>query len=274
MIRHLRLPYDQPPECIVCREKDSEPQLTVFCDLDGPIVDVSDRYYSTYDLALEETREFYAQQGITIPVQVLSKETFWEMKQNRIPDLEIAKSSGLVGHQIEEFRRRVVEIVNQPEMLHLDRIQAGVQWALALLHSRQVRLILVTLRPQTEATQILQNYGLARLFTCICGTQITDAAYYNYTALKTALLKELVRELDTSLHKAWMIGDTEADILAGQAVGIPTIGLTCGIRSRTQLEKLQPTRIHEDLISTSHYLLFKEFYGMNNEVLSRNIACS
>ncbi|MBD0395179.1 MAG: HAD family hydrolase, partial [Microcoleus sp. C1-bin4] len=29
-------------------EADSSPRMTVFCDLDGPIVDVSDRYYATY----------------------------------------------------------------------------------------------------------------------------------------------------------------------------------------------------------------------------------
>lgn len=245
----------KPPKLILCQDGNSQPSLTVFCDLDGPIVDVSDRYYTTYKLALEETREYYETKGVFLPIAPLSKAEFWTMKQNRVPDSEIAQRSGLDEGHIEHFRSSVVAIVNQPELLHLDRIQSGVHWALALLHSRGVRLILVTLRPQMEAVQLLQNYGLARLFTCICGTQITDAAYYNYTALKTALLREIVQELGPELQEAWMIGDTEADILAGHAVGIPTIGVTCGIRSHQKLEELQPTRIHSDLISSSHYLL-------------------
>ena len=52
-----------------------------------------------------------------------------------------------------------------------------------------------------------------------------------------------------------MIGDTEADIVAGQTLGIPTIALTCGIRSHYALKKCNPTRIQSDLLSAAHYLL-------------------
>jgi phosphoglycolate phosphatase-like HAD superfamily hydrolase len=54
---------------------------------------------------------------------------------------------------------------------------------------------------------------------------------------------------------AWMVGDTEADVLAGQQLGIPTIALTCGIRSRSYLQRLEPTRIHADLLSATRYLM-------------------
>ena len=229
--------------------------MTVFCDLDGPIVDVSERYYTTYKLALADTQDAYQAQGVPVNIQLLTKQQFWEMKRDRVPDAEIAESSGLRGIQIDAFRRRVMEIVNQPDLLHLDRLQPGVQWAIALLHSRGVRLILVTLRSQSQASQLLQNYGLARLFTCIRGTQLTDAAYNNYANLKTQLLDEVVEELGSLIESAWMIGDTEADIIAGQALGIPTIALTCGIRNTNQLHPFQPTRILTDLISTAHLLL-------------------
>jgi phosphoglycolate phosphatase-like HAD superfamily hydrolase len=52
-----------------------------------------------------------------------------------------------------------------------------------------------------------------------------------------------------------MIGDTEADILAGQATGVPTIALTCGIRSRRYLQQFDPTLIHTDLLSAMHTLV-------------------
>jgi phosphoglycolate phosphatase-like HAD superfamily hydrolase len=54
-----------------------------------------------------------------------------------------------------------------------------------------------------------------------------------------------------------MIGDTEADLLAGQAISIPTIALTCGIRSHYYLNQFKPTRIHDDLLAAAHYLLEK-----------------
>ena len=247
--------YLAPPRCKRALEADSSAQMTVFCDLDGPIVDVSDRYYATYKQGLADTQAAFLARGCSLNLQMLSKQQFWQMKQNRVLDTEIAKISGLKGEEIHAFLGCVSRIVNQPDLLHLDRIQPGVQWAIGLLHSRGVRLILVTLRQRNQAIQLLQNYGLARLFTCICGTQMADAAYHNYTALKTELLAEVSEEFESSLGNAWMIGDTEADILAGQALGIPTIAVTCGIRSRHQLQLHQPSFILSDLIIAVHHLL-------------------
>ncbi|AFZ17488.1 HAD family hydrolase [Allocoleopsis franciscana] len=249
----------QPPQCYPRHNPvPRSHHLTVFCDFDGPIVDVSQRYYSTYQLALADTQEFYQRQGRTLPIQRLQKQQFWQMKQDRVPDVEIAMRSGLQGEQIDFFLGRVIEIVNQPALLNLDRLQPGVSWALALLHSQRVRLVLVTLRCQEQATQILRNHGLTRLFSGIYGTNDRDAAYHNYAEGKTQLLAKAIEEqplLTGHQMSAWMIGDTEADLLAGQALSIPTIALTCGIRSRMYLKQFHPTRIHTDLLSAAHYIL-------------------
>lgn len=251
----------QPPQCD--RRQNTAPfsqPLTVFCDFDGPIVDVSNRYYTTYKVALAETQASYQAQGISLPIQRLSKQQFWHMKQDRVPDVEIAMRSGLQGEQIDFFLGRVIEIVNQPALLNQDRLQPGVCWALALLHSRRVRLVLVTLRCQSQAAQILRNYGLTRLFSGIYGSSDRNAAYQNQAELKTQLLEKALCEqslLAEGPLSAWMIGDTEADLLAGQAISIPTIALTCGIRSHYYLNQFQPTRIHDDLLAAAHYLLEK-----------------
>jgi phosphoglycolate phosphatase len=161
----------QPPQCYQRQNPvPSSQQLTVFCDFDGPIIDVSNRYYTTYQLGLADTQAFYQVQGISLPIQQLTKHQFWQMKQDRVPDVEIAMRSGLHKEQIDFFLGRVIEIVNQPALLSQDKLQPGVSWALALLHSQGVRLVLVTLRCQAQATQILRNYGLTRLFSGIYGT--------------------------------------------------------------------------------------------------------
>lgn len=234
------------------------PKMTVFCDFDGPLVDVSDRYYTTYQLALAHTQAYYQGKGIALPIQVLDKHQFWQMKQDRTPDKEIAMRSGLQGEQIQAFLGCVGKIVNQPELLHKDKMQPGINWALGLLHCKGVRLVLVTLRCQSQATQMLRNYGLSRLFSNIYGTEDAQAAYQNYAEMKTELLAKAIaeqRELGLPIQPAWMIGDTEADIIAGKALGIPTIALTCGIRSQSYLKQFHPTRIHSDLLSSVHYLL-------------------
>lgn len=233
--------------------------LTVFCDFDGPIVDVSDRYYHTYQLSLATIEAHYRQDAETqsiLHLNQLTKEQFWSMKQERMPDREIAMRSGLQGEQIDAFLQRVSEIVNQPGLLHQDQLQQGVKWALALLHAQGVRLVLVTLRCQEQATQILRSHGIEHLFSQIWGTHDQNAAYVNLAEQKTQLLENAIAACaHTSPISAWMIGDTEADILAGQTMGIPTIALTCGIRSQAYLQRFEPTRIHTDLLSASHYLV-------------------
>jgi phosphoglycolate phosphatase len=231
---------------------------TLFCDFDGPIVDVSERYYSTYQLGLAEIQSFYQTAGISLPVRILSKEQFWKMKQERTPDVEVAMRSGLQGQQIDHFLQRVTRIVNQPALLHQDQLQLGVRWALALLQAQGVRLVLVTLRCQIQATRMLQSYGLDHVFSEIWGTQDSNAAYSNQSDHKTQLLQKAIAHLSWENHSpahAWMIGDTEADIVAGKAMDIPTIAVTCGIRSHNYLQKLQPTRIHTDLLTAVYHLV-------------------
>ncbi len=236
-------------------------QTTVFCDFDGPIVDVSDRYYATYQRALADTDRFYCEFSTQlrhqqeIPSLALSKDQFWQMKQNRVPDREIARKSGLTEETIDFFLARVVKIVNRTELLKLDKLQPGVNWALNLLQTRGIKLVLVTLRERLEATSILEQYALRHLFAGIYGTGDSSVAYQNYAEVKTELLDRAIREhLPASADPAehWTIGDTEADILAGQAMGTQTIGLTCGIRSYRLLAALQPTAIEPDLLSAAH----------------------
>ncbi|WP_309732928.1 HAD family hydrolase [Chamaesiphon sp. OTE_75_metabat_556] len=229
---------------------------TIFCDFDGPIVDVSDRYYSTYHLALLDTGRFYSDLSPQPQLNILTKAQFWQMKQNRIPDREIARQSGLGATHIDFFLERVVEIVNGVELLKQDKIQPGVTWALGLLRSQGCKLILVTLRDRHEAIEMLKQHQLFQLFTSIYGTDNTRDAYQNYAEVKTKLLEQAMRDYQvTSADASWMIGDTEADILAGRAMGISTIGLTCGIRSEQQLRQLQPTLIKSDLLCAAHHLV-------------------
>jgi len=232
-----------------CPQWFTSPQVTLFCDFDGPIVDVSERYYHTYQLGLAEIEAEFPH----LTLHRLSKAQFWQMKQERTPDIEIAMRSGLRGEQIEQFLNRVKQIVNQPNLLAQDQIQPGVKWALSLLHGRGMRLVLVTLRQQMQATQILRDQGLEHLFSGIWGSQDDTAAYLNQAEHKAALLKLAMQQYSDGF--AWMVGDTEADVLAGQQLGIPTIALTCGIRSRSYLQRLEPTRIHTDLLSATRYLM-------------------
>jgi phosphoglycolate phosphatase len=229
--------------------------LTVFCDLDGPLIDVSRRYYKTYQLAIAETQAHFQAQGRSLLLTPLSETQFWQMKQERIPDADIAFCSGLRNEQIDLFLANVLKIVNQPILLQEDQLQPGVRQSLEQLRQCGVRLSLVTLRCQIEAQQLLQELNLAHYFDHICGAEDRFSAYQNYAEGKQAILEDLIRNVGNDCSQFWVIGDTEADVLAGQALGLSTVAVTCGIRSQSYLQRLEPTAVVPDLSTAVKYLL-------------------
>jgi len=233
-------------------------KLTLFCDFDGPIVDVSDRYYKTYLTGLQEIQVKHFEERRSPSIQPMTKRQFWAMKQHRVPDVEIALRSGLIGTEIDIFLARVRQLVNQNHLLHYDQVQPGIDWAVQLLHSRGVRLILVTLRCQEQAIQLLRKHGLLSFFSHVYGTQDKDAAYLNAVEGKVSLLKQAWHDHLYQYGRpiqSWMLGDTEADICAGEAVGIPTVAITSGVRSGSYLQKFNPTYMFETLLDAAHGLM-------------------
>lgn len=233
-------------------------QTALFCDFDGPIVDVSNRYYATYLQAIKQLKAELSPCHQTIYPHILTKEQFWYLKQHRIPDFEIAIRSGIPESHVEFFLAIVQALVNQPALLHHDCLQPGIRWALGLMNSQGVRLILVTLRRQSQVEDILRFHQLEHVFKSVWGTQDADAAYINSADGKTALLGKAWADVCQRYgvpQRAWIVGDTEADILAGQAQKISTVALTCGIRSRAYLSQYQPDYICSDLVSVPHSLV-------------------
>lgn len=243
--------------------------MTLFCDFDGPIVDVSGRYHSTYRLALARTRRAYGDRGTPLSLSPLTKAQFWRLKQMRTPDPTIARRSGLQGEQVPFFLDQVQQIVNScPALLRRDQLQPQVPGALALLRRHGIALVLVTLRCEQQVQAFLSRHGLEDAFAAIYGTQDSSAAYANYSDLKTTLLSQAIADhspmvmppLDPTAClasgplqsptavPAWMVGDTEADVIAAQRLGLPAIALSCGIRSRDYLANLKPTAIQPNLL--------------------------
>ncbi|XGB41288.1 MAG: HAD hydrolase-like protein [Nodosilinea sp. LVE1205-7] len=232
-------------------------QSTIFCDFDGPIVDVSERYYATYQQGLQLVAQQSLEQGVAIAVRPISKSQFWTFKQNRIPDRQIAHWSGLESHQIDDFLAQVNRIVNHPSLLSHDRLQANAREALIIFQQCGVRLILVTLRCPDQVRDFLAQNHLQGVFSELFGMPRLEAAYTNQTHHKVERLQAAMvaqGQQGYSLKNAWMIGDTEADIMAGQTLGLETVALTCGIRSSNYLQGFRPTYLMPDLWAAAQRL--------------------
>ncbi|QQE64676.1 hypothetical protein GFS31_13570 [Leptolyngbya sp. BL0902] len=230
---------------------------TIFCDFDGPIADVSERYYLTYRQGLDHLQAITIATGDELPIRHLSKAQFWTFKQNRVPDRQIAHWSGLEGSQIDTFLDLVSGLVNHPSLLRHDQLQANAYAGLSMLQQCGVRVVLVTLRPPDQVMQFLAHHGLENTISDLYGMSATQAAYQNQVHHKLERLQTAIaaqQRQGYALTATLMIGDTEADILAGQALGMDTVAVTCGIRSQSYLQSLRPTHLVPDLWTAAQCL--------------------
>ncbi|MGB3297948.1 MAG: HAD family hydrolase [Phormidesmis sp.] len=230
------------------------PQQVVFCDFDGPIVDVSERYYQTYCAGLKAIAGAVAQSKTNKPklnIQPLPKSQFWHMKQNRIADVEIAIRSGLPAELFTPFMQQVERLVNHPSLLQWDCLQPQAEKALRYFEQCQMRLVLVTLRHPRQVQAILQAHGLTPLVHEVYGALDANAAFANCVEQKRELLRRAIAQQKAQgylTQNSWMVGDTEADVLAGQSAGLFTAALSCGTRSKAYLQGLKPDRIYDCLM--------------------------
>ncbi len=227
----------------------------VFCDFDGPIVDVSERYYQTYIRGLQAIAAIYRQEtNAELPIAPLSKQQFWQMKQNRTADIEIAVRSGIPASWFGLFIQQVERIVNHPSLLLWDRIQPSAQAALCYLNQANMRLVVVTLRHPQQVNAFLETQGLTHLVDEVYGVADVNAAYANRVEQKCGLLAVAIAQQKAKGYQtrnSWMLGDTEADVIAAQGTGLSAAALTCGVRSRAYLQTLEPTEVYDELLTAA-----------------------
>ena len=176
------------------------------------------------------------------------------MKQNRTADIEIAIRSGIPAGWFERFIQQVQKIVNHQSLLLWDRLQPSAQAALCHLQQANMRVVLVTLRHPQQVNAFLHQWGLTHLVDAVFGLADTNAAYVNRVEQKRKLLATAIAHQKASgyqIHVSWMLGDTEADVIAAQDNGLSVAALTCGVRSQAYLQKLKPTAVYGELLSAA-----------------------
>ncbi|MEG3437538.1 HAD family hydrolase [Pannus brasiliensis CCIBt3594] len=218
--------------------------LRIITDFDGPIVDVSERYYRVYQYCLEKTR---------YPGQItclLSKEEFWQLKRQQVSEKRIGEMSGLDEDQARKFaalRRQTVHTL--PYLVH-DRPVAGAIETLELIQKKlRFDLVVMTMRRVVELDHALNRYDLGRFFPsdrryCLSNSYVKTTDVKDKPLLMARALKELPPAAQT-----WMVGDTEADIAAAKSQNIKVIGVLSGIRDRSRLEIYEPDYIVNNLAS-------------------------
>lgn len=214
--------------------------LRLITDFDGPIIDVSERYYRVYQFCLEEIRRPGQK------VQELSKAEFWQMKRERVPETQIATISGLDELQAQEFSSLRRKTVHTEPYFQYDCLAVGAVDALLKIQQAGVDLAVMTMRRVWELDYAFKQYDLGKFFPenrcyCLSNDYVKTRDIDDKPLLMTRALKELPAATDT-----WMVGDTEADITAAKKHGIKAIAVESGIRDRSQLKLYQPDFIVKD----------------------------
>ena len=215
--------------------------LRIITDFDGPIMNVSERYYQVYRFCLEQVRRPGQ------PVNVLSKAEFWQCKRSQVPERQIGQCSGLDELQSQEFAQLRRATVHTMPYLPYDTIQPGAIASLELAQHTSFDLVVMTMRRVRELEEAFSRYELSRFFPmnrryCLANDYVKTGDTKDKPLLMQRALAELPPASDT-----WMIGDAEADIVAAKTHGIKVIGVLSGIRDRTQLAQHQPNWIVDNL---------------------------
>lgn len=223
--------------------------LRLITDFDGPIVDISERYYRVYELCLEKTRHQDQK------VRHLSKEEFWQLKRARVPEKQIGIISGLEAKQAEEFAQIRKKTAHTQPYFKYDELAPGAIAALEKVQQAGIDLAVLTMRRVKELDYAFESFELSKFFPenrCYCLSN--DYPKSRDIEDKPILMGEALAKLPPATD-TWMVGDTEADIMAAKTHGIKVIGVLSGIRDRASLEAFHPDLIVNDLSQAVDYLL-------------------
>ena len=223
--------------------------LRLITDFDGPIMDVSDRYYRVYQQCLAETKRSGQ------PVRELLKAEFWDMKRARVPETEIAILSGLDPAQARDFAQKRRDTVHTLPYMIYDRPVPGALETLEKVQRAGVDLVVMTMRRVRELDEAFNRCNLGQFFPenrcyCLANDYVKTGDVKDKPLLMARALAELPPASDV-----WMVGDTEVDIIAAKTHGVKVIGVLCGIRDRTQLEMHQPDLIANNLSEAVEIIL-------------------
>ncbi len=197
--------------------------MKLFCDLDGTLLDVSVRHYKIY---VEVTTDFGG--------KPLDKKAYWDLKRSKAKWPEILPASGLKAEVVDKYLDKFRDKIESPEYLKLDQPFPGVIEVIEEL-AGMYQCYLVSLRRNANSLRAeLEWLGLAPYFTqVLMGHSESDGVDVKVPLIRSVLGTDI----------GVIIGDTEADILTGKKLGLTTIAVASGLRTRELLVELQPDHI-------------------------------
>jgi len=207
----------------------------ILFDLDGTIVDSRDAYVEAAKIAFQVI-------GLEPPTLQIALKIPKRLEQ-RLPidDLTHTNTARFLDAYLRAFYA-ITEVMTKP----ISNIGAALE---AL--QQKAKLALITMRnvPNGLVAKELQQFGLAQYFSQIITTQGTHKPKPSPEAFIKAL-----KVIDVQICDCLIVGDSVIDITAGKAAGAKTVAVLSGLYTRSELAKLHPDLILENVTQLPSYL--------------------
>jgi phosphoglycolate phosphatase-like HAD superfamily hydrolase len=205
--------------------------LPIFLDLDGPILDVSQRHYQVYRDILEEAGK-----------PVIPFEQYWKEKRARTSHSSIVTRTAGSDFFSDIFQKQWFARIEADRYLSLDKTWPWANDVLADLYRRHDLYLLTVRSHSDQLMKQLDRLDLTRWFRAVlCRPARENAAQQKIEAIRNHF-QDIPR-------KAIVVGDTEADIACGKKLGFVTAGVLSGIRNSEHLQESQCDHLLDNIIS-------------------------
>jgi len=201
----------------------------IIFDLDGTLLDTSNRQYKLYIQLYEEL--------ISTDAKPLSRGQFWTMKRSGYSTVELLPRE--IGSSVrQEFLELWKERIESTEYLRYDSVFDGVTETLCYLRKNDYKLFLLTRRSDSDNLRWeLDEVGISRYFL---DTYIVS----HEGPPKDAVINEQLGELTPA---DFVVGDTADDLEAGNRLGATTIAVNTGIRNKERQTAANPDLMLESV---------------------------
>ncbi|WP_152044858.1 phosphoglycolate phosphatase [Aureimonas psammosilenae] len=192
----------------------------ILFDLDGTLIDSAPDIHA----ALNETLESYGEPPLTL-------DAVTRMIGRGVPVL-IERAYAALGVEIDPATRTKVgeryTAIYEARATQSTTLMAGVSDLLRDLHEKGVRLGTVTNKPGAATRTVLDHFGLLPLMAVVVGGDAGPAR-----KPEPGLILHACEQLGLRPEEAVFVGDSENDVQAARAAGMPVVAVAGGYTELT-----------------------------------------
>ena len=234
--------------------------MQIYLNLEGTVLDVSDRYYAVY-------RDLLEQAGY-LP---FDKNTYWSLVRVGVDESVIIERT-CDSDYIEDYRYDRARLIEDPAYLMLDTLQPHTLERFRVWQHHH-SLVLTTFR--RNYTALIAQMDMLDLRDYLSDILVAGSGGDGWE-----IKKQRIQESQENSDNAFVIADNECDILAAHALEIPSIAICSGRRTRSTLKQLAPdliVRKLDDLSLEDWPALFdqealrQELFRMNSKMPTNQV---